>query len=241
MALDFSRYDTRHYRTVSVQDGYAAWSRFYDDQMDGNMDLFLLDLVEGVDWSSVGTAVDLACGTGRIGAWLAGRGVAAVDGVDLTPEMLRQARRLGVYRTLLEEDMRATSLPADSAEVVVSCLAIGHVPELGPAYDEVDRLLRPGGRFILIGYHPFFLLTGIPTHFQEEGQEAVAIRNHVHLLGDHVSAGLSRGWALQSLRERVVDEDWVASNSNWSRHLHKPASFAMVWQRKDDRHSTTIA
>ena len=231
MALDFSRYDTRHYRTVSVQDGYAAWSRFYDDQMDGNMDLFLLDRVEDLDWSRVGTAVDLACGTGRIGAWLAGHGVAAVDGVDVTPEMLLRARRVGAYRTLLEEDMRATSLPAALADVAVSCLAIGHVPELGPAYDEVDRLLRPGGWYILIGYHPFFLLTGVPTHFQEEGQAAVAIRNHVHLLSDHASAGLSRGWALQSLRERVVDEDWVASNPNWSRHLHKPASFAMVWQK----------
>jgi SAM-dependent methyltransferase len=231
MALDFSRYDTRHYRTVSVRDGYAAWCQFYDAQMDGNMDLFLLDRVEGIDWSSVGTAVDLACGTGRMGAWLTDRGVAAVDGVDLTPEMLLRARRLGVYRTLLEEDMRATSLPTASADVVVSCLAIGHLPELGPACDEVDRLLRPGGRFILIGYHPFFLLTGIPTHFQKEGQGPVAIRNHVHLLSDHASAGLSRGWVLEELLERVVDEDWVASNANWSRHLHKPASFAMVWHK----------
>ena len=82
MALDFSRYDTRHYRTVPVREGYAAWSRFYDAQLDGSMDLFLLERIEGIDWSGVGSAVDLGCGTGRIGAWMTGRGVAAVDGVE---------------------------------------------------------------------------------------------------------------------------------------------------------------
>ena len=231
MALDFARYDTRHYRTVGVREGYAGWSRIYDAQLDANMDLFLLERHEGIDWAGTSPAVDLGCGTGRIGAWLAARGVAAVDRVDLTPEMLEKARSLGVYRTLLEEDVRATSLPTGEADLVVSCLVVGHLPALGPAYEEVDRLLRPGGHFVLVGYHPFFLLTGVPTHFHEEDGRAVAIRNHVHLMADHVEAGLSRGWALGQLQERVVDEAWVGSNPSWSRHLHKPASFAMVWRK----------
>jgi SAM-dependent methyltransferase len=231
MVLDFSRYDTRHYRTVEVRAGYAGWSRTYDAQLDGNMDLFLLERLEGIEWSAVEYAIDLGCGTGRIGAWLASRGVAAIDGVDLTPEMLDKARDLGVYRRLLEEDVRKTSLPAAGADLVVSCLVVGHLPELGPAYDEADRLLRPGGHFVLVGYHPFFLLTGVPTHYHEEDGRAVAIRNHVHLMADHVDAGLSRGWVLGQLRERIVDEEWVGRNPSWSRHLHKPASFAMMWRK----------
>jgi len=231
MALDFSRYDTRHYVTVAVRDGYAVWSRFYDAQMDGNLDLYLLERITDVDWSSTPSAVDLACGTGRIGAWLADRGVTAIDGVDLTPEMLAHARRRGVYRRLLEEDMRATSLPAEAADIVVSCLAVGHVPELGPAYREADRLLRPGGRFVLIGYHPHFLLAGVPTHFHDGDNEPVAIRNHVHLISDHVSAGTTRRWMLTEMFERVVDEDWTNSAPRWARHLHKPASFALVWRK----------
>jgi hypothetical protein len=31
------------------------------------------------------------------------------------------------------------------------------------------------------------------------------------------------------MSERVVDEEWVRDSPAWSRHLHKPASFAMVW------------
>ncbi len=229
MTLDFSRYDTRHYVTVPVRDGYAAWSRSYDAQMDGNLDLYLLERVTGIDWSTTRSAVDLACGTGRIGAWLAERGVEAIDGIDLTPEMLALATRRGVYRTLLEEDMSATSLPGGAADVVVSCLAIGHAPELGPAYREADRLLRSGGRFVLIGYHPYFLLAGVPTHFHDEDHEPVAIRNHIHLISDHVGAGIAQHWVLAEMHERIVDEAWVSRAPSWRRHLNKPASFAMVW------------
>jgi SAM-dependent methyltransferase len=233
MALDFSRYDSRHYATVPVREGYAAWSRFYDAQMDGNLDLWLLERITGIEWSATRSAVDLACGTGRIGAWLAQRGIAAVDGVDLTPEMLSRARDRGVYRTLLEEDMRATSLPGGTAQVVVSCLAIGHVPDLAPAYAECDRLLEPGGHLVLIGYHPFFLLEGVPTHFHDERQEAVAIRNHIHLISDHVAAGRARRWTLGEMHERLVDEAWVRDAPSWARHLYKPASFAMVWRKPE--------
>jgi len=234
MALNFSRYDTRRYITVPARQGYAGWSRSYDAQMDGNLDLALLERVTGVDWAKIRSAVDLGCGTGRIGAWLAQQGVGSVDGVDLTPEMLARARRRGVYRALLEEDVCATSLPGESADLVVSCLVVGHVPELGPAYDEVDRLLRPGGRFVLVAYHPFFLLAGVPTHYHGENREPVAIRNYIHLISDHVTAGVSREWALGEMSERIVDETWVASAPGWARHLHRPASFAMVW------HKTTI-
>ncbi len=231
MALEFSRYDTRHYPTCSVREGYAAWSRFYDAQMDGELDLTLLDQLGSVDWSTTRSAVDLACGSGRIGAWLAARRVETIDGVDLTPEMLDLARGKGVYRTLLEEDVCATSLPDRAADLVTHCLAISHVPELLPAYREATRLLRHGGQLVLIGYHPFFLLAGIPTHFHDRDREPVAIQNHVHLISDHVDAGLSLGLVLTEMRERIVDRGWVGRNPRWERHLHKPASFAMVWHK----------
>jgi SAM-dependent methyltransferase len=233
MALDFSTYDTRHYETVGVQAGYAAWSSRYDSQVDGNLDLALLDRLTGVDWSSLESAVDLACGTGRIGSWLAQRGVASIDGVDLTAEMLEVARSKAVYRRLLEEDMTATSLPDGTADLVVNCLAIGHAPELGPVYGEADRLLRAGGRFVLIGYHPHFLLAGIPTHFKNEEGVPIAIWNSIHLISDHVSAGIARRWTLVEMRERLVDEAWVSRAPSWQRHLKKPASFAMVWCKAD--------
>ena len=49
------------------------------------MDIALLDVLQKVPWRTLGRAVDLACGTGRTGAWLQRNGVEAIDGVDLTP------------------------------------------------------------------------------------------------------------------------------------------------------------
>jgi SAM-dependent methyltransferase len=231
MALSFSRYDTRRYITVPVRQGYAGWAPSYDAQMDGQLDLALLERMTHVDWAAIRSAVDLGCGTGRTGAWLAERGAVSIQGVDLTPEMLVRARRRGVYQTLLEEDACATSLPTGVADLVVSCLVVSHVPELGPAYDEADRLLRPGGSFVLVGYHPFLLLEGVPTHFHARGGEPVAIRNHIHLMSDHVQSGIARGWNLAEMLERIVDDDWIDRAPRWARHRYKPVSFAMVWQK----------
>jgi hypothetical protein len=70
MTEPFQRYDSRGYRTVDVAGGYAAWAPFYDATMDDRLDLPLLGSPTSLDWSGITVAVDLACGTGRIGAWL---------------------------------------------------------------------------------------------------------------------------------------------------------------------------
>ena len=62
--------------------------------------------------SGGGKSLDLACGTGRIGAWLKTRTSAPIDGVDLTPEMLDVARRKRIYRALTVADVTDTRLAA---------------------------------------------------------------------------------------------------------------------------------
>ncbi len=105
---DFARFDRRGYRTVDVRSGYGEWVGTYEQTVEDAMDVALLDSLERVDWS--GEVADLGCGTGRTGAWLHARGVEAIDGVDLTPEMLERARARGVHRRLVEADVAATGL-----------------------------------------------------------------------------------------------------------------------------------
>ncbi|EFL24205.1 conserved hypothetical protein [Streptomyces himastatinicus ATCC 53653] len=66
------------------------------------MDLALLDELTDPRWTSVRRAADLGCGTGRTATWLRRNGVPAIDGVDLTPEMLDRARARGVHDRLIE-------------------------------------------------------------------------------------------------------------------------------------------
>src|SRR5215475_2995332 len=99
-AMDFSHFDRRNYPTLSVQAGYGEWAATYEDVVLDAMDLRLLARIRSVAWADLRRAADLACGTGRIGVWLAQQGVAELDGLDLTPEMLAGARAKGVYRHL---------------------------------------------------------------------------------------------------------------------------------------------
>src|SRR5437660_7086384 len=100
--MDASLFDTRHYPTLSVQEGYTEWAAFYDEAtMKELMDYRLLARFKAVAWGQLEAAADLACGTGRIGAWLKEHGVRFIDGVDLTGAMLEQARAKDIYRSLL--------------------------------------------------------------------------------------------------------------------------------------------
>jgi SAM-dependent methyltransferase len=227
MSLEFSPYDQRHYLTVDVREGYRRWSARYDEVMSDELDLRLLSTLRTVRWN-VERAIDLACGTGRIGSWLAGQRAQRIEGVDLTPEMIDRARARGVYELLACEDIRSTSL-AGGADLVINVLSVEHLPELPPFYAEVARLSRPGASAVIVGYHPHFLLNGIPTHF-DEGDGSVAIENTIHLFSDHVRVATAAGFVLRELEERVVDDGWIARTPGMRRYLGRPVTFAMVWQ-----------
>jgi SAM-dependent methyltransferase len=229
--VDHAIFDKRRYPVVEVQEGYGAWVPTYERTVQDEMDLRLLDRLRTVDWSVPRCVLDLACGTGRIGAWLKGRCHAAIDGVDLTPEMLAVARRRDIYRNLRLADIRDTGLPAGTYDLCTQSLADEHLPELGPLYREVARLTRRDGCFVLVGFHPHFLLAGMPTHFERAPGEPVTIRSYVHLLSDHVKAAHAAGWSLGELDEGLIDEVWVRKKPKWAVYFGLPVSFAMVWRR----------
>jgi SAM-dependent methyltransferase len=112
------------------------------------MDIRLLEGVNSIDWSAAQDFLDLACGTGRIGAWLQQRSAAAIDGVDITPEMLEVARCKAVYPKLIIADVSATGLPSGNYDLCVQSLADEHLPDLQPLYAEAARVTRPGGVFV---------------------------------------------------------------------------------------------
>lgn len=229
--MEHSLYDKRRYPIVGVREGYAEWSRTYEQTVHDEMDVRLLERLRTVDWSRAQLALDLACGTGRIGVWLRRRSPGAVvDGVDLTPEMLVLARKTGVYRDLHVADVAATGLPAATYDLCTQALADEHLPDLAPLYREVCRVSRPGAVFVIVGYHPQFLMAGVPTHFDRAPGESITIRSYVHLLSDHVKSAHAAGWSLAEMDEGLVDEAWLRKKPQWHAYAGLPVSFAMVWR-----------
>jgi len=227
---DFTDFDTRGYRTVDVRSGYGEWVATYEQTVEDAMDIELLASLEQVRWA--GEVADLGCGTGRTGIWLREQGVEAIDGVDLTPEMLEVARQRGVHRRLVEADVAATGLPGEAYDLVVTSLVDEHLAELRPLYAEAHRLAKPGAMYVLVGYHPHFIMAaGMPTHYDSASGEPVAIETHVHLLSEHTEAALAAGWELAELKERVIDDVWLELKPKWEHLRHQPVAFAFVWRR----------
>jgi predicted TPR repeat methyltransferase len=118
MIKRFAAYDSRGYRTLGVVEGYSAWASFHDDTTDDRLDIALLGSLTTVDWSGATRAVDLACGTGRIGYWLRAHGVGHVDGIDISRAMLDRAALKAVYDSLSCADAAFTGL--DGADIISS-------------------------------------------------------------------------------------------------------------------------
>src|SRR3954463_6660835 len=108
-------------------------------------------LLGGVEPGEV--VLDLGCGAGTdllIAAQMAGRAGRAL-GVDMTAAMLERAeasaREMGLANVELHESLIET-LPLEDAsvDVVISNGVIDLVPDKDAVFDEIDRVLRPGGR-----------------------------------------------------------------------------------------------
>jgi SAM-dependent methyltransferase len=100
--------------------------------------------------------VDVACGTGGPGLWVAQQSGARLIGVDPSPAGLAAARdravRVGrAARSRFEEgSFEATGLPGSSANAVMSIEAFQYAPDKRAGLREFARILQPGGRLGLV-------------------------------------------------------------------------------------------
>lgn len=97
--------------------------------------------------------VDLACGMGGPGLWVARERGARLVGVDVSTVAVaaagERARRLGLEGIARFErgTFAATVLEPASADAVMTVDAFQYAPNKRAALAEVARVLRPGGRF----------------------------------------------------------------------------------------------
>jgi len=149
----------------------AAWDRIFDLVLPGPGPLEVLDA---------------GCGTGFLSFELATRGH-RVTGVDFAPAMLAEARRKAVERAVLvcfeEADAEQLPFPEASFDLAISRHVLWTLPHPEAAIDEWIRVLRPGGRLVVVDgqFDPGLLVA--PSQNARTSAEYAAISNRLPFLG----------------------------------------------------------
>ena len=177
--------------TLPTRDAYRLWAPHYTDETAVTI---LEDRLVGRLTPSLTnrTLLDAACGTGRR---LPGDGACRLAlGVDLVPEMLRAARHPA--GRLVVGDLSALPLPNQSFDVVWCRLALGHVPDLEPAYAELARVLRADGTLVVTDFHPAAAAAGHRRTFRDGARTLHELEHHVHAPEHHVGVAHATGLAI---------------------------------------------
>jgi SAM-dependent methyltransferase len=100
-----------------------------------------------------GPVVDAGCGPGHVAAYLHARGL-DVRGIDLSPEMVEQARARVPGVPFDAGDVTALDAPDASWAAAVAFYSLIHLgpDEMAGALGELRRVLRPGG-LLLVAFH----------------------------------------------------------------------------------------
>ena len=142
---------------------YDDWAADYDEDIKADylspamMVRTLREAIANNDalaWASESSVsvLDAGCGTGLTGVALAKAGYTTIDGVDLSAEMIAQATKTGVYRTLESEFDLLQAPPerwrsAYDLVTIAGVFTVGHIPP--DALVNVAAMARPGGLVIV--------------------------------------------------------------------------------------------
>ena len=143
-------------RADGLRSGYATVARAYREQLGDELAGKPLDraFLDAFAERCAGARIaDIGCGPGHVAHYLAARG-ANIEGVDLSPEMIDEARAAHPAITFRVGDMFALPHESGALAGVVAFYAIVHLrtDELVPPFRELHRVLVPGG-LAAIAFH----------------------------------------------------------------------------------------
>jgi ubiquinone/menaquinone biosynthesis C-methylase UbiE len=191
---------------MSLPDETERVRRYHDRtaaKYDASIRLFeKLLFGDGRRWVCVqarGDTLELAVGTGRNLPFYPPE--ARLTGIELSPAMLALARRraqdVGPDADLRLGDARALDFPDDSFDTAVCTLSLCRIPDDRRAVAEAKRVLRPGGRFLLLEH---VRSPHLPVRLVQRALEPLSVRLEAdHLLREPLDHLRAEGFAIEHL------------------------------------------
>ncbi|HWO38744.1 MAG TPA: class I SAM-dependent methyltransferase, partial [Candidatus Acidoferrum sp.] len=133
-----------------IADEYAV--RIFNELQHKPLDRELLNRF-AAELAGRGVVCDMGCGPGHVARNLRDAGI-SVFGLDLSPQMIEQARRLNPDISFREGNMMELGLEDRTLAGITAFYAIVNMPKesLPLVFRELERVLQPGG-LLLLAFH----------------------------------------------------------------------------------------
>jgi ubiquinone/menaquinone biosynthesis C-methylase UbiE len=224
---------------MDPREGYNRWAETYDQtpnpvvSMDNRYTLHLLAPKAGE------RILDAACGTGRHFAAILQAGSQLI-GIDFAPGMLRVAQQRYPHIPLILADLQhPLPLQSHSFDAVLCSLVGEHLSDLPTVFQELYRVLRPGGRLLFSVYHPAMAAAGIEANFQQEGVE-IRLGAYRHTVEDYVESLDTVGFVDLQKQEFLGDEDIAAAVPQARKYVGFPLLLIIKASTKAGDRSNTL-
>ncbi|QXJ21317.1 methyltransferase domain-containing protein [Actinomadura graeca] len=200
--------------------------------------------------------LDAGCGEGYLARTLASRG-ADVVGVDACRSLVDAAGAVHADASggsLAFTCASVDAMPVDDKgfDLVVCNHLFSHLPDPTDAIVEFGRVLKPGGRLIILTLHPcfyvehsergamhavpaaqYFAARGIDQHFLVDGLESPAmITSWLRPLEFYSGTLRDAGFVIADLREPHPTEDQLANDPWWRRGFPTAMFMLLIAERR---------
>lgn len=200
-----------------------------------------------------GAVLDIGCGEGQVARIAAGSGL-FVAGIDPTFAQVDVARARGGGPVYARGSAVALAVPGGRFDAAVACLVFEHIRDLEAALGEVARVLRPGGRFLLLLNHPLLQTPGSgwiddqlldpPEQYWrigpylreaetlEEVERGVRIRFFHRPLSRYLNAAFDAGLDLERMEEPAPPSGFLARAQEYADAASVPRLLFLRFRRR---------
>lgn len=189
--------------------GYKAWAETYD--IPENL---LIEVEEPVVKSILrkfkkGTALDVACGTGRYSDFLYSLGH-SVTGIDISNAMLQKARERNSRVNFIRSDITKLQFEDSSFDLVICALVITHFPNIKKIIKELARVVQPSGHIVISDINPWFAAIGGHAKFKDKNGNRGYVKNYVHWHSSYVDVFNTYGLKIVRCYEPKIESKNIA-------------------------------
>ena len=193
--------------------------------------------------------IDIGCGEGRFSRILSEKG-AIITGIDLTPSLIEEAKRLDPAGNYLEASAEALPFDDDSFDIAISYIVLVDVSDFRTAIDEMARVTKPGGRIVVANVNSLATTcsTGwikdaegkkmhfpVDGYFEERGLRhtwsGISIINWHRPLTAYMSMYLKAGLVLKEFLEPCPTPEALKEHPNMVDETRIALFNVMVWEK----------